>query len=218
MPTTTKAIIWDMDGVLIDSGEYHFRAWRETLKKLMNTDISQAEFQRTFGQRNVEMLRSHFGHDLPEEIVNNLSETKEARYRDLIKQNGIALMAGVRDWLDQASAAGWRQAVASSAPRANIDAVIETVNIGAYFDAVISAEDVIKGKPDPEVYLAAAAKLNVIPVRCIVVEDAPVGISGAKYAGMKCIGVLTTHESLDADVVTDRLSAIQFITATRLLG
>ncbi len=218
MQSTANAIIWDMDGVLVDSGSFHYRAWRETLRAVMNTDITYAAFQRTFGLRNLEMLRDTLGYDLTLDEVNHLAGIKEERYLELIRQNGMSLLPGVKEWLDQTTAAGWRQAVASSAPRVNVEAVVDAVNIRGYFDAMVSAEDVSRGKPDPEVYLAAATKLGVPPSRCIVIEDAPVGIQGARSAGMKCIGVLTTHDHLDGDLVVNRLSDATFAMAVDLLN
>jgi beta-phosphoglucomutase len=217
MQQTCIAIIWDMDGVLVDSGDFHYRAWRETLKAVMNTDISYDAFQRTFGLRNLEMLRDHLGYAMTIDEVNRLSGIKEARYRELIHLNGMNLLPGVKQWLDHSTASGWRQAVASSAPRENVEAVVDAVNIRGYFNAMVSAEDVSRGKPDPEVFLSAAAKLGIPPSRCIVIEDAPVGIQGARSAGMKCIGVLTTHERLEADVVVNRLSDAPFAVAVDLL-
>ena len=217
MQFTANAIIWDMDGVLVDSGEFHYRSWRETLKAVMNSDISYEDFQRTFGLRNLEMLRGILSYEMPADEVDYLAGIKEARYRELLHEHGMGLLPGVQDLLEQTAASGWLQAVASSAPRENVETVVDVVNIRGYFNAMISAEDVLRGKPDPEVYLTAAARLGVLPAKCIVIEDAPVGVQGAHSAGMKCIGVLTTHERLMADIVVNRLSDLSFASAQELV-
>ncbi len=215
---TSFAIIWDMDGVLVDSAGLHYRAWRQTIQDELRRDMSEDDFNSTFGLRNSEMLRDYLGYELSEDAVNRLADRKEALYRDLIHTHGLTLLPGVLAWLKQAHTAGWRQAVASSAPRANVEAVVDAVAIRRYFSAMISAEDVHKGKPDPEVFLAAARKVDVTPGNCIVIEDAPFGILGARQAGMRCIGVLTTHPSLDADIVINCLEDIRFEYAADLVS
>ena len=210
MQPIARALIWDMDGVLVDSGEYHFVAWRETLKAIMQSDISYADFQRTFGLRNVEMLRDYLGFNLTLAEVDYLSGIKESRYREIISQRGMSLLPGVKEWLSEARSQGWLQAVASSAPRENVEAVVDTVGIRDFFQVMLSAEDVKHGKPDPEVFLTAASRLGVPPSNCLIIEDAPVGIQGAKSAGIRCVGVLTTHAHLDADIVINRLSDLAF--------
>jgi len=105
-------------------------------------------------------------------------------------------------------AEGWLQALATSAPRGNIDAVFAALGLEKFFDATISSEEVKAGKPEPDVFLAAAANLDVAPRDCIVIEDAPAGLEAARRAGMKSIGVLTTHPELNADLVAPRLDQL----------
>jgi beta-phosphoglucomutase len=213
------ALIWDMDGVLVDSGEYHFRAWREILHAQQRAELTLEQFRLTFGMRNPEMLRLTMGHELPAEEAAFLADTKEARYRELVQQQGLPLLPGVSGWLDAAREHGWKQAVASSAPRANVEAIMDGVGIRSYFNATIAAEDVAQGKPAPDVFLAAAHALGVPASCCIVVEDAPAGVAGARAAGMTCLGVLTTHEHLDADIVIASLQDLTLYDARqRLLG
>ena len=218
MQHSLYAIIWDLDGVLIDSGDYHFRAWCEIMHDERNREFSAEEFKHTFGMRNLEMLRNVFGNEISAADVEHLSEVKEARYRELVRTEGLQLLPGVETWLASTQRAGWQQAVASSAPRANVDAVMEASHIHSYFGAMIAAEDVSRGKPDPEVYLTAARRLGVEPSHCIIIEDAPAGVQGARNAGMACIGVLTSHPSLEADVVAPTLADIPFDTALKLVG
>ena len=187
-----------MDGVLIDSGPFHFQAWREIFARECGRDFSVEEFRRTFGWRNPEMLRDVLGPDTSEEDIRRLAEIKESRYRELIRQDGAQLLLpGVLERLAQLEQDGWRQAVASSAPPENVMAILDVLPMRRYFGAVITAEDVTRGKPDPEPFLTAAQRLGVPPARCVVVEDAPAGVEAARRAGMACIGLLTTHARLN---------------------
>lgn len=210
MRQSYRGLIWDMDGVLVDSAPFHLRAWQDTLLKVRRRMFSIEEFQRTFGMRNPDMLHNVLGVDLsPAEVV-ELSNTKEAYYRELVRVNGIVLLPGVRTWLDTAQSLGFTQAVASSAPRANVEVVVDTVHIRPLFQTMIASEDVTHGKPDPEVFLAAAERMGLSPSQCIVVEDAPVGIQAARSAGMACVGILTTHNHLDADMILSDLNEMVF--------
>lgn len=212
-----NALIWDLDGVLVDSEHYHYRAWRETMRLLHYDEMSLVDFRRTFGMRNVDLLRGVLGLPLSEAQANDLADMKEARYRELVRSEGMQLLPGVQTWLAAAHLAGWLQAVASSAPRANVETVVDAVKIRHFFGALICAEDVRHGKPDPEVYLTAARKLGVTPTRCIVIEDAPSGTQGARAGGMASIGVLTTHTELVADLVLPDLADVPFEAVCALL-
>jgi len=216
-PTLLRAVLWDMDGVLVDSAQYHYVAWREALAR-EGVDLSYEDFRATFGQRNDTILRCLLGPDLSDADVLRIGDLKEARYRQLIRERGIAPLPGVLDWLERLQAGGWRQAVASAAPRANVDAILTVLGIADYFGAVTSSEDVTRGKPDPQVYLVAAQRLGVPPARCVVVEDAPAGVEGAHRAGMRCIGVTSTHPRLDADIVVAALSELTTDGFERLLN
>jgi beta-phosphoglucomutase family hydrolase len=200
----TRAVLWDMDGTLIESAEYHWLSWRETMAE-ENYELSKERFNEMFGQRNDTILRSYLGSNITDSEIARIAEAKESLYRKLVKERGIELLPGVHVWLSKLKTDGWKQAIASSAPLLNVEAILNALNIEAYFDAIVSAEDVERGKPDPQVFLAAASKLNVPSSRCVVIEDAPAGIEGARRAGMKSIGVLTSHPSLQADCVIDRL-------------
>ncbi|MCL6511409.1 MAG: HAD family phosphatase [Anaerolineae bacterium] len=213
----TRAVLWDMDGVLVDSAEYHYAAWREALAR-EGYDIGYDEFRATFGQRNDTILRLIFGEDLPDAEVERIAGLKEALYRQFVRERGIAPLPGVLRWLNRLHTAGWRQAVASAAPRANVDAILRAVGIERYFDAITSGEDVTRGKPDPQVYLISAQRLGVPPQRCVVVEDAPAGLEGARRAGMRCVGVTSTHDHLDADVVVASLDELRDDSFERLLA
>lgn len=207
-----RAVLWDVDGTLLDSAEYHWRSWHAALAA-ERFELSRERFWASFGQRNDTILRSYFGSDFPDHEIARIGDAKEAHYRDLLRQGGAVLLPGVRHWLQRLHDDGWRQAVASSAPRANIEAILDVLEIRRFFSAIASAEDVTRGKPDPQVFLTAAAKLDIPVQRCIVVEDAPAGVEGARRGGMRVIGVLTSQAALDADIVAptlDRLPADAF--------
>ena len=212
-----RAVLWDVDGTLIDSAEYHWLTWRETLAG-EGYELTRAQFDASFGQRNDEILRGYFGEGLSAGEVVRIGDAKEVRYRELVCARGVEPLPGVRRWLDKLRAEGWRQAIASSAPRLNLDAILQALGLEDFFDAVASAEDVERGKPDPQIFLAAAGKVQVEAARCVVVEDAPAGVEAARRAGMRRVGVLSSHGALDADVVVNSLADLPDDTFDRLLG
>lgn len=202
-----RAVLWDVDGTLVDSSEYHWRSWRDALAAESFT-LTRERFAASFGQRNDEILRDYFGADFPAAEVERVGGAKETEYRRLVRESGVELLPGVRRWLERLRRDGWLQAVASSAPRANLDAILAALRIEEFFRAVVSAEDVTRGKPDPQVFLTAAERLGVAPGSCVVVEDAPAGTEAARRAGMRAVGVLTSHTSIEADLVARRLDEL----------
>ncbi|MDX1674525.1 MAG: HAD family hydrolase, partial [Longimicrobiales bacterium] len=118
-----------------------------------------------------------------------VADAKEARYRTLLEREGVTALPGAREWVRTLHDAGWRQAVASSAPRRNVDLVLDRLGLRDRIDAVVGSEDVAQGKPAPDVFLQAADRVGSAPSRCVVVEDAEVGIEAARRAGMPCIGI-----------------------------
>jgi HAD superfamily hydrolase (TIGR01509 family) len=201
-----RAALWDVDGTLIDSREYHWLSWQDALDA-EGFKITPEQFAASFGRRNDEILRGFFPAYSADEIA-RVGEAKEVVYRRLVRERGIDLLPGVRRWLERLHDAGWLQAVASSAPRANLEVIIEVLGLEGYFAAVASAEDVTEGKPDPQVFLVAAAKLGVEPDSCVVVEDAPAGTEAARRANMRSIGVLSSHGELHADIVVRTLEEL----------
>lgn len=185
------AVIWDMDGVLVDSGEAHYAAWARLFRE-EGIPYSRDLFLQTFGQRNDRILRTLLGPDLPEERLRELDARKEAYYRELIPSR-VRLLPGAWELLNGLRAAGARQAVGSSGPRANVEATVAALGLASFFEALVAAEDVAEGKPAPDVFLLAAEWLGVSPVRCVVLEDAVAGVEAALAAGMCCVAVATTR-------------------------
>lgn len=211
-----RGVLWDLDGTLIDSAEYHLLSWQDILAG-EGVEMTRERFAETFGRRNDAVLRGLFGPEFPLPEVERIGGAKEARYRELVRTCGVELLPGAERWLRRLKAEGWRQAVASSAPRLNIEVILEVLGIAGFFDAIVGAEDVRRGKPDPQVFLAAAARIEVPPERCIVVEDSTAGIEAAHRAGMRAVGVRSTHASLRADWVVHTLDKLPDDAFNRLL-
>jgi beta-phosphoglucomutase family hydrolase len=213
----TFALIWDMDGTMVDTREAHWLAWRESLTA-EGYDLNWETFLKTFGQRNDAILRSLLGTDLPDADVVRVGDTKEQIFRDVIKDQGVQLLPGSERLLEQAVTQGLPQAVVSSAPRLNITAILEVLGRLDTFAVLVCAEDVRQGKPHPEGCLTASRKLGVSPRNCIVLEDAPAGLEAARRAGMACVGVLSTHDRLsDADRIVSSLEELSMADLEGLL-
>ena len=190
-PTTSRAILWDLDGVIVDSGEYHLAAYRWLLGQRGVELTSGYYYSRLFGRRNWDILQDVIG-PLSEDEVRRLAEQKEQKFRELVRGK-ITALPGAVDLLRRADEAGIRQSIVSSTPRANIEMIVETLGIGGYLDAIVGEEDSERGKPDPQPFTTAADRLGVPYERCVVIEDAPEGIQAGKAAGMRTIGVTTTR-------------------------
>ena len=212
-----RAVLWDMDGTLVDSAEYHWQAWRDTMSR-EGSPITYEQFRATFGQRNDSILRQWLGEKATSELIQRIGDAKEALYRQHVRQQGISPLPGALEWIHLLHGQGWRQAIASAAPRANIETILDVLHASEYFETVVSAEDVHRGKPDPEVFLTAATKLGVAPKHCIVVEDAEHGIQAARAAGMKSIGVSQNGKPLPADIVVRSLDLLDKKAFDCLLG
>lgn len=201
----TFGVLWDMDGVLVDTGDLHYAAWIEVLADY-DLDFPREQFDASFGMNNMALLTMLMGRKPEPEVYAVINERKEERLREL-SEGRIQPMDGVVDRLERLQQAGYRQAIASSAPLANINAMVDAMGIRIYFDALVSGID-MPGKPEPDVFLTAAAEIDVPPASCVVVEDAIPGVEGAKRAGMKCIAVTTTNPAkvlTKADYIVDSL-------------
>ena len=211
-----RAVLWDMDGTLIDSEEFHWISWRDTMAD-EGMAITHEQFLSSFGQRNDSILPRWLGPAATAERMARIGDAKEQRYRDLIRKNGIKPLPGVSDWVHRLHHQGWLQAIASAAPRPNIEAVLEALGAISHFQGIVSAEDVSKGKPDPEVYLKAASRVGAPARRCIVVEDAAAGVEGARRARMRSIGVNQNGHDLPADLVVTSLDRLDTDAFEKLL-
>ena len=209
-----RAVLWDLDGTLVDSEEFHWLSWRDTMR-LEGIELTYAQFLASFGQRNDRILAAWVPGADPER-ARRIGDDKEAEYRRLVASRGLAPLPGAREWLAALRQDGWKQAIASSAPRQNVVTMLRVLGLEPELDAIVSAEDVTKGKPDPQVFLRAAEQLGVPPARCIVVEDAAAGVEAGRRGGMHTIGV-TRNGTLDADIFVRSLEDLPADAFDRLL-
>ncbi len=209
------AVIFDLDGTLIDSYHAHFEAWRSVSAELGHV-LTEPQFQRQFGLKNepiLQELHELAGIEFPDDaVIAELAETKETRYRSLISDE-FPVMPGAVELIRSLVAAGWHVSVGSSAPRENIDFCLDRFErLDIRFSAVACGCDVSHGKPAPDVFLLAASRLEIAPVDCIVVEDAAAGIEAAGRAGMGSVGLCSTGRTREelsaADLVIDAFNTI----------
>jgi HAD superfamily hydrolase (TIGR01509 family) len=211
-----RAVLWDLDGTLVDSAEFHWLSWRDTMAA-EGVTITYQQFLESFGQKNERILPGWLGPGADADRIRRVGDAKEAEYRRLAGVHGLIPLPGAAAWVRRLHAQGWRQVIASSAPRENVGVMLRALALDDMFDAVVSAEDVNKGKPDPQVFLAAATRVGVPPERCVVVEDAAVGVEAARRAAIKCIGV-NRNTRLDADLAVSSLEELPDDAFARLIA
>jgi beta-phosphoglucomutase family hydrolase len=202
--------IFDWDGVIIDSSRQHEISWNMIAAEI-GRELPENFFKKSFGMKNPHIISRMLEWADKQDEITQLGNRKEELYREIIVKDGIEPLAGVREFLDSLKEGNIPCAVASSTPRENIDCIIDTLGFGEYFSEIISADDVLRGKPDPEVFLLAGAHLGYPPNRCVVFEDAHVGIDAARAAGMKVVAVETTHPAdtlMEADNIVKRLDEL----------
>ena len=201
-------VIWDMDGVLVDTGEFHYRSWRATLATV-GLDYTREQFRRCFGLNNDETLARLDLAGLPVQERDRIKASKEESFRASVRGHARPL-PGVHAWLEKLRSWGLAQAIASSAPPANIDVLIDELALRGFFDAVVGGDD-LPGKPDPAIFVEAARRIGRNPARCVVIEDSVAGVSGAKDAGMRCIAITNTNPAREltrADLVVESLDRV----------
>jgi beta-phosphoglucomutase len=204
-------VIFDMDGVLVDTYQAHFLSWRE-MAASEGLSMSEEDFARSFGRTSREIIALLWGGRgySPQQIA-ELDERKEEAFRRLIARDFPA-MPGARELIAALAEHGVKMAIGSSGPPANVELVVEHLGCRELLSGVVTGADVTRGKPDPQVFLMAAERLGLPPARCVVVEDAQPGIAAAHAAGAAAIGLVSTgrrHEELSAaDLVVDALGEL----------
>lgn len=183
-------VIFDMDGVLINSYQAHFISWQRLYNEL-GIPYDEAEFAADFGRTSRDILQRTLGKDLTIERIRELDASKESHFRDSLRDSFPA-MDGAVELIDSLTADGFRIALGSSGPPENVSLALEMLGRRDRFAAVITGADVSRGKPDPQVFQLAAERLTVPPARCVVVEDAVHGVEAARRAGMKCVALTGT--------------------------
>ncbi|TFG47119.1 MAG: tRNA (adenosine(37)-N6)-threonylcarbamoyltransferase complex dimerization subunit type 1 TsaB [Dehalococcoidia bacterium] len=210
-----RGVIWDMDGVIIDSAELHFQSWRDALNR-RGFEMTREQFDATFGRRNDDIIAYITGKPAKPEDVAAISNEKETAYRQMVTGQARSF-SGVMELIRSIKESGFKQAVASSAPPENVELIMKEMALEPFIDATVDAAQVSKGKPAPEVFLKAAAKLGLEPGDCLVIEDAVSGVEAARRAGMAVIGVSNTHPAAklaEADLV---VASLEDVDATGVL-
>lgn len=185
------AVIFDLDGVVVDNMKFHRLAWEKFLEKYA-PEIDMTTFSRHFGKKNDALFEIVFSRSLTSDEVKKYGDEKEFLYRELYADS-IETVSGLVEFLKILKSNNIKTAVASAAPPVNVDFVLSKTGTREFFDIVMNAEDVVKGKPDPEIYLKTAQRLACSPRACVVFEDTFPGLTAAKNAGMKVIALTTTY-------------------------
>jgi beta-phosphoglucomutase len=204
-----RAVIWDMDGVIADSGPYHLAAWQEIFGQ-RGVKFTAGDFKHSFGLRNDNIIRNTIGKNISQAEVDTIAQEKEETFRRLAGGK-IKALPGALGLLKSLKREGFSMAIASSTPAENIELVTGTLGIAAYFQVIVNGHDVSEGKPDPQVFLMAAQRLGVKPAHCLVIEDAVAGVAAARRAGMYCLAVTNTHSRqklAEADLIVDSLEKV----------
>jgi beta-phosphoglucomutase len=186
MSNSIQAVIWDLDGVIIDSADEHRRAWQR-LAREEGVPFTDADFWATFGKRNDAIFAEKWG-PLSAAEAQILADRKEAYFRELIRETAAPL-PGAMELMHELHEAGYAQALASSTPIENIQLISNALGLERYLSVLVSGETVPHGKPAPDIFLKAASELGILPHLCLVIEDAVAGVEAAHAAGMRCISV-----------------------------
>lgn len=204
-----EAVLWDMDGVIADTMQYHYGAWRDILQE-MGRSVSLDEFRPLFGQRHDNIIRYALGNDMTHDQIEALSERKQALYRQKVAKD-IRPLPGALELMKSLNQNHIKIALASSATKENVDIIVQGLKIEKCFQAYANGQEVAEGKPSPLIFQLAAKKLGVPAVNCVVLEDAAAGVAAAKAGGMKCIAVtnsLPRESLLAADLIVDSLEEV----------
>ena len=205
-----KAVIFDWDGVVIDSSTQHERSW-EILAQEISKPLPDGHFLLGFGKKNALIIPEILGWATDPAAITALSNRKEEIYRELVQASGVHVLPGARELLTALRAAGIPRSIGSSTPRSNLDAILPLTGLAEFFDAIACGDDVTHGKPAPDIFLLAAQKLHMPPADCLVIEDAHVGLEAARCAGMATLAVATTNPLADlqyADAAVESLASV----------
>lgn len=215
------AIIFDMDGVIVDNHQYHLQSWLSFFER-QGIRMTEAEYKEKVNGRVMHtILPQLLNRPLSTEEIRTLGEQKEIEYRDLYR-TAIQPMPGLIDFLEELRQQDIPRAIATSAPPANVEFTLANTQLGSYFPVIVDDTMVTTGKPDPEVYLKSAEQLEMPPERCIVFEDAILGIQAGKRAGMPVVALATTHtreelEVTEANYIVDTFEGLTTNTLREVL-
>ena len=209
MTSAIRGAVFDLDGTLVDNIRFHFEAFRALAVRLGMAPMDEATFQSFNGLKNEDIFPRFLGRTLTRAETEALSDEKEATYRALYAPQLVA-HRGATELLARLRAAGVKLAVASSAPPANRKLVLDGLGWNERFDAVVASEG-LRGKPAPDVFLAAAERLGVAPDACIAFEDAENGVRAAAAAGMLVVGVTTNVPAAGLAAAGARFTIADFV-------
>lgn len=203
MAANPRAILWDLDGTIIDTKDCHFHSWKIALEK-HGFSIKRSMFEMNFGRNNMTSLPNYLGFQPDTDLAAEIIKHKETFFREFA-QRKATLVPGVEAWLASAHAMNITQAIASSAPMENITVLLKHFSLDTYFDLFVSGVD-LPAKPEPDIFLQTADRLGYQSQVCLVIEDSVAGVKAAKNAGMMCVAVTTSYQRnrlAMADLVLD---------------
>lgn len=198
IPQNSIAALFDMDGVIVHTNPYHKKAFKIFLEKHHVCLTDEELKEHVYGRTNAEIFPYIFKDEYTGEKGEEWANEKESLFRELYKDDAKAV-PGLIDFLEELKNEGIKSAVGTSAPVENLDFIMEALDLRKYFDAFLHSADVSEGKPNPEIYLKAADRLNVNPDSCVVFEDSIAGVKAGLNAGMKVVAVATTHSAEEFD-------------------
>jgi beta-phosphoglucomutase family hydrolase len=204
-----EAVLWDLDGVIVDTAEYHYLAWRDVFAE-RGVNYSMADFMPYFGRRHDTIIKATLGDKISPREIQAITDEKQEDYRRRVADD-IRVLPGAIALIKSLNVQGIKSAIASSAVPENIEVILSGLGIEDCFQAIVHGMEVKEGKPSPQIFQLAAKKLKAKDGNCVVIEDAIAGVAAAKNAGMKCVAVTNSHpkEKLkDADLVVESLEKV----------
>ncbi len=208
------SFLFDLNGTMVNDMDYHISAWHQVFNS-HGALISWEHMKEECYGKNEEIVERLFPARFTEEETHRMSLQKEQQYQQNYKPH-IELLPGLYDFLSKARAQHISMAIGSAAIMTNIDFILDNLDLRAYFDVIVSADDVQLSKPDPETYLTCAAKLRARHEECIVFEDSTKGVESALNAGMKCIALTTLHDKHEFEQFNNVLAIVKDYTDPRL--
>ncbi len=204
-------VIFDWDGVVIDSSDRHEQSW-ELLATELGKPLPTGHFKAGFGKKNQEIIPTILDWSQDADEIERIGNRKEELYRELVREHGVHVLPGARELLTALREAGIPRSIGSSTPRANLDSIFSATGLDELFDAIVSGDDVTNGKPAPDVFLLASLRLAIPPAQCVVIEDAHVGIEAAHRARMKVLAVATTNPLADLTRADAAVASLETVT------
>ncbi|HXH29858.1 MAG TPA: HAD family phosphatase [Bacteriovoracaceae bacterium] len=212
--TRLKGFIFDMDGVVVDNHQFHFKAWMEFARKYnyhLTSEIYRDQFN---GKTNADLFKMIFG-KISQDKLQSFTQEKEGLYQSLYGPH-LKVLKGLEEFLEFIRKSGWKIALGTSAPPANVDFVLDGLKLRKYFDVVVDGTQVEKGKPDPQVYLQCCLRIGLEPKECVVFEDSLAGLESGSRAGCQIVAVATSHKAFELIPKTE-LILHDFTEAKKLL-